>query len=68
MDSLQCLLLGVLALPQAGVRLGPAVLFFGCRSAAHDFIYQEQLQAWQRSGVLTDLHVAFSRDSPCKVG
>ncbi|WIA11150.1 hypothetical protein OEZ85_011289 [Tetradesmus obliquus] len=45
---------------QAGAALGPAVLFFGCRTE-QDFLYQQQLQAWQENGVLTDLQVAFSR-------
>jgi sulfite reductase alpha subunit-like flavoprotein len=36
------------------------VLFFGCRNE-QDFLYQQQLQSWQASGVLTDLQVAFSR-------
>jgi sulfite reductase alpha subunit-like flavoprotein len=38
------------------------VLFFGCRSE-QDFLYQQQLQSWQASGILTDLQVAFSRQS-----
>jgi sulfite reductase alpha subunit-like flavoprotein len=36
------------------------VLFFGCRSE-QDFLYKQRLQDWQASGVLTKLHVAFSR-------
>lgn len=51
-----------LAATQAGVALGPAVLFFGCRSSAHDFIYKSQLQAWLSAGILTDLQVALSRE------
>jgi cytochrome P450/NADPH-cytochrome P450 reductase len=45
---------------QAGAALGPAVLFFGCRSQ-QDFLYQHRLQDWQANGVLTELQVAFSR-------
>jgi NADPH-ferrihemoprotein reductase len=44
--------------------LGPAVLFFGCRRADHDFIYEQELrEAASRGpgGPLSALHVAFSR-------
>ena len=43
-----------------GKKLGPAHLFFGCRSDA-DFIYKETLEGYAASGVLTGLHVAYSR-------
>lgn len=49
------------ALMAAGTKLGPAHLFFGCRTAASDYIYREQLEGYLASGVLTGLHVAFSR-------
>jgi cytochrome P450/NADPH-cytochrome P450 reductase len=35
------------------------VLFFGCRDET-EFLYQEELRAWQKEGAL-ELHVAFSR-------
>ncbi|KAF6264212.1 cytochrome P450 [Scenedesmus sp. NREL 46B-D3] len=47
---------------RAGAALGAAVLFFGCRSD-QDYLYQQQLQDWRASGVLTDLQVAFSRQA-----
>lgn len=47
--------------------LGPAHLFFGCRNSKEDFIYQEEMQSYTDSGVLTGLHVAFSRESSLKV-
>ena len=47
--------------------LGPALLFFGCRSPGEDFIYRDTLEAYLASGVLTGLHTAFSRDGPSKV-
>lgn len=31
--------------PQAGTKLGPAVLFFGCRDE-QDFLYKSRLEAW----------------------
>jgi len=45
-----------------GQALGQAMLFFGCRKAKHDFIYEDELRAFQRSGALTSLSCAFSRD------
>lgn len=49
-----------------GQALGPALLFFGCRHAKHDFIYEEELRGFQQSGALTALTCAFSRDSADK--
>lgn len=46
--------------------LGPSVLFFGCRSRAHDFLYEAELSDFVESGALGQLHVAFSRDGPSK--
>ena len=46
---------------EQGKPVGPTLLFFGCRNRAQDYIYQEELEAWQEDGLLT-LHVAFSRD------
>jgi sulfite reductase (NADPH) flavoprotein alpha-component len=42
-------------------------LFFGDQREAHDFLYRDELDAWQKSGVLTRLDTAFSRDSDKKV-
>jgi NADPH-ferrihemoprotein reductase len=55
------------AAAQAGVSLGPVVLFFGCHSPRHDYLYQQRLEGWRASGVLGSLAVAFSREGPCKV-
>ncbi|EFL88452.1 bifunctional cytochrome P450/NADPH--P450 reductase [Ahrensia sp. R2A130] len=44
----------------AGIDLGPAALFFGCRHPDQDFIYRQELEAWSEQGVC-DLHTAFSR-------
>ncbi len=48
------------ALKKDGERLGPAMLFFGCRHPDQDFIYRDELEAWDKEG-LVDLIVAFSR-------
>merc|ERR1719356_1594857 len=44
-----------------GKPVGPTVLYFGCRNKAQDYIYQDELEAWEDDGLLT-LHTAFSRD------
>jgi ferredoxin-NADP reductase len=41
----------------------PAYLFYGCREPSVDFLYAEELQQAKTSGVLDQLHVAFSGDS-----
>lgn len=46
---------------EQGKPVGPTLLYFGCRNKSHDYIYQEELEAWQEEGLL-DLRVAFSRD------
>eukprot|EP00470_Lotharella_oceanica_P013409 CAMPEP_0170184798 /NCGR_PEP_ID=MMETSP0040_2-20121228/34710_1 /TAXON_ID=641309 /ORGANISM="Lotharella oceanica, Strain CCMP622" /LENGTH=151 /DNA_ID=CAMNT_0010430983 /DNA_START=117 /DNA_END=572 /DNA_ORIENTATION=+ len=46
---------------------GERVLFFGCRKRDVDFIYREELNAAHESGVLTGLHLAFSREEAKKV-
>lgn len=42
-------------------------LFFGDQTRAADFIYEEQLQEMQDSGLLTRLDLAFSRDQKEKI-
>lgn len=42
-------------------------LFFGDRNAATDFIYREELEDMQKSGLLTRLDLAFSRDQEAKI-
>jgi sulfite reductase (NADPH) flavoprotein alpha-component len=41
-------------------------LVFGHRNYTHDFLYQLELQDWVKSGLLSRLDVAFSRDQPQK--
>jgi sulfite reductase (NADPH) flavoprotein alpha-component len=42
-------------------------LFFGDQKRATDFLYDEQLTAWQADGFLTRLDLAFSRDQAEKI-
>jgi len=42
-------------------------LFFGDRNAATDFIYQDEIEAMQKSGILGKLDLAFSRDQEEKI-
>jgi NADPH-ferrihemoprotein reductase len=49
-----------------GQQLGPAVLFFGCRTRNQDYIYEAELAAAVEAGALSKLHVAFSRAGPKK--
>ena len=52
------------ALP--GRMVGETILYFGCRNKAVDFIYSDELNEFEKKGVLT-LHTAFSRDQAQKV-
>ena len=54
------------ALREKGETLGDAMLFFGCRHPEQDFIYEDELKAWDEAGVC-ELHVAFSRQSKERV-
>lgn len=42
-------------------------LFFGDQKRGSDFLYEEQLTAWQKSGLLTRLDLTFSRDQAEKI-
>ncbi len=42
-------------------------LFFGDQRAATDYLYREQIEAWQRDGHLHELDLAFSRDQAEKI-
>jgi cytochrome P450/NADPH-cytochrome P450 reductase len=48
------------ALKAKGASLGPAMLFFGCRHPDQDYLYADELKAFEADGN-TELHTAFSR-------
>ena len=50
-----------------GIPHGPCVLFFGCRKESGDFLYRDEWQQFMRSGALSQLVTAFSRDQEAKV-
>ncbi|XP_051534477.1 NADPH--cytochrome P450 reductase-like isoform X1 [Myxocyprinus asiaticus] len=54
-------------LKEQGKEVGNTVLYFGCRHKNEDFLYQEELEEFEKTGVLTELNVAFSRDQAQKV-
>ncbi|XP_062241495.1 P450 (cytochrome) oxidoreductase b isoform X1 [Platichthys flesus] len=54
-------------LKQQGKEVGETVMFFGCRHKNEDYMYREELEEAEKNGVLTQLHVAFSRDQEEKV-
>lgn len=45
-----------------GQERAPAYLFFGCRRKDIDFIYRENLEAWETKGTLSKLNLALSRE------
>jgi cytochrome P450/NADPH-cytochrome P450 reductase len=48
----------------SGAKLGPAMLFFGCRHPDQDFLYADELKSFAADGI-SELHTAFSRaDGP----
>jgi cytochrome P450/NADPH-cytochrome P450 reductase len=49
------------ALKQQGVPVGESMLFFGCRDPLQDFLYENEMRAFEAAGV-TRLFAAFSRE------
>ncbi|XP_059389580.1 NADPH--cytochrome P450 reductase-like isoform X2 [Carassius carassius] len=54
-------------LKEQGKEVGETVLYYGCRHKNEDFLYQEELGEFEKTGVLTEINVAFSRDQAEKV-
>eukprot|EP00587_Corethron_hystrix_P003147 CAMPEP_0113305172 /NCGR_PEP_ID=MMETSP0010_2-20120614/4892_1 /TAXON_ID=216773 ORGANISM="Corethron hystrix, Strain 308" /NCGR_SAMPLE_ID=MMETSP0010_2 /ASSEMBLY_ACC=CAM_ASM_000155 /LENGTH=669 /DNA_ID=CAMNT_0000159511 /DNA_START=118 /DNA_END=2128 /DNA_ORIENTATION=- /assembly_acc=CAM_ASM_000155 len=48
-------------------KVGKSTLYFGCKNRRIDFIYQNELDIFQKEGTLNSLHLAFSRDQKQKV-
>lgn len=47
--------------------VGPNVLYFGCKKRDLDYIYQDEIEAFQKSGDIDTLRLAFSREQAKKV-
>jgi NADPH-ferrihemoprotein reductase len=47
-------------------KVGPNVLYFGCKQRDLDYLYQDELAAWANHPDFLKLHVAFSRETPGK--
>lgn len=45
-----------------GKPIGPLMVYFGCRYRSKDYLYSEELEAWEKEGVISELKTAFSRD------
>ncbi|CAI6265607.1 unnamed protein product [Periconia digitata] len=43
--------------------LGPAILYFGCRDYQRDFIYSDELQQWEKDGIIS-MRPCFSKSGP----
>jgi NADPH-ferrihemoprotein reductase len=47
--------------------VGPSILYFGCKKRTMDYIYRDELEAFVNEKILTQLHLAFSREKKEKV-
>jgi NADPH-ferrihemoprotein reductase len=47
--------------------MGSNILYFGCKKRGLDYLYEDELMEFKKAHVLTELHVAFSRESIPKV-
>ena len=54
-------------LRQQSAQAGACWLFFGCRQASEDFLYQDEFKGFESDGTLTRLTCAFSRAQQDKV-
>ncbi|KAI8142846.1 hypothetical protein BJV82DRAFT_614510 [Fennellomyces sp. T-0311] len=51
----------------SGKEVGPMVLYFGSRNRRMEYLYGEELEAYNTDGLLTHMGLAFSRDQKKKV-
>lgn len=48
-------------------KVGPNIMYFGCKRATQDYLYKDELEAYQKDGTLNTLRLAFSRETSNKV-
>jgi NADPH-ferrihemoprotein reductase len=49
------------------LKVGPNILYFGCRNASTDFLYEDELRRLQAEGDIAQLNLAFSRQQLKKI-
>jgi len=47
--------------------VGSNILYFGCKNRTDDYLYSDELDSFQKDGVLTKLYLAFSREQKEKI-
>lgn len=47
--------------------VGSNILYFGCKKRTQDYLYEDEIAQFQKDGVLTECHLAFSREQKQKV-
>eukprot|EP00815_Leptocylindrus_aporus_P005913 CAMPEP_0116075498 /NCGR_PEP_ID=MMETSP0322-20121206/16662_1 /TAXON_ID=163516 /ORGANISM="Leptocylindrus danicus var. apora, Strain B651" /LENGTH=689 /DNA_ID=CAMNT_0003565551 /DNA_START=174 /DNA_END=2243 /DNA_ORIENTATION=+ len=50
-----------------GKEIGKNVLYFGCKKRNVDYLYSNEIEAFKNDGIISDLHLAFSRERRQKV-
>jgi len=52
---------------EQGKPVGDTILYFGCRKASEDYLYEDEIKEYMDNGTLTNVYLAFSRDQKDKV-
>lgn len=47
-------------------KIGDVDVYFGCRHAHHDWLFEDEMKRYVSEGIITKLHTAFSRDDSNK--
>jgi len=55
-----------LYMKKKGVKTGPMIVFYGCRTEKEELLYKDEWAMFKREGVLTELIGAFQFDTPGK--
>lgn len=49
------------------LNVGSNILYFGCKNRNQDFIYSDELNQYEKDGILTKMYLAFSREQDQKL-